>query len=137
VITIDKECNKHLVLMLKILDKAMRGIDMNLLRFRSRGRIYYSNSCSNSLGGYGNQGIAWWFQIPDNLLFCTENNLLEFYAAIIMPFIDIIGGHLSPGDCALPMTDITTAKGWMQKSNFTEPNNNPIQALTHVNAALK
>ncbi len=43
-----------------------------------------------------------------------SNNLLKFLAAIIMPWIDIIGGLLSPGDCALSMTDSTTAEGWMK-----------------------
>jgi hypothetical protein len=105
---------------------------MNLLGFRSPNRIYYSNSCPASLGGYSNQGFAWRFKIPNDLLFCTTNNLLKSLAVIITPWTDIIGGRLSPGDCALSMTDSTTAKGWMQKSNFKEPDNNPIQASTCV-----
>ena len=35
------------------------------------------------------------------------------------------------------MTDSTTAEGWMQKSNFVEPDDNPIQATIRVNAARK
>jgi hypothetical protein len=66
-----------------------------------------------------------------------SNNLLELLAAIITLWIDIIGGRISPGDCALSMTDSTTAKGWMKKSNFSEAGDNPIQALTCVNAARK
>ncbi len=110
---------------------------MNLLGFRSPDRIYYSDSCPASLGGYSNQGFAWRFQISNDLLFCGTNNLLEFLAVIITPWIDIIGGRLSPGDCALLMTDSTTAKEWMQKSIFTEPDNNPIQALTCIDVAQK
>jgi hypothetical protein len=56
------------------------------------------------------------------------NNLVKFLAAIITPWINIIEGRLSAGDCALSMTDSTTAEGWMQKSNFVEPDNNPVQA---------
>jgi hypothetical protein len=96
--------------MLKILDKAKEGIDINLLGFRSPNRIYYLDSCPAGLSGYSNQGYAWRFKIPDNLLFRASNNLLEFLAAIITPRIDIIGGCLSPGDCTLLMTDSTTAK---------------------------
>jgi hypothetical protein len=114
-ITIDKNCKNNLVLVLKILDKSKGGIDMNLLGFRSPDRIYSLDSCLAGLGGYSDQGFAWRFRIPDDLLFCTSNNLLEFLVAIITPWIDIIGRQLSPGDCALLMTDSTTAKGWMKK----------------------
>jgi hypothetical protein len=76
----------------KILDKSKGGIDINLLGFRSPNRIYYSDSCPAGLGGYNNQGFAWCFRIPDDLLFGTSNNLLEFLVAIITPWIDIMGG---------------------------------------------
>jgi hypothetical protein len=110
---------------------------MNLLGFRSPDRIYYSDSCPAGLSGYSNQGFTWRFSIPDNLLFRASNNLLEFLAAIIMAWIDIISGQLSPGDCALSMTDSTTAKGWMKKLNFSKAGNNPIQASTCNDAARK
>ncbi len=35
----------------------------------------------------------------------------------------------------MSMTDSTTAEGWMKKSNFVEPNINPIQATTCVDVA--
>jgi hypothetical protein len=82
-IKIDEICVKDLELMQSILDKAKKGIDINLLAFRSPDRIYYSDSCPASLGGYNNQGFAWQFTIPDDLLFCASNNLLEFLAAVI------------------------------------------------------
>jgi hypothetical protein len=83
-ITIDKNCKNNLVLMLKILDKSKEGIDMNSLGFRSPNRIYYSDSCPAGLCSYSNQGFTWRFRIPDDLLFCTSNNLLKFLVAIIM-----------------------------------------------------
>ncbi len=110
---------------------------MNLLGFRSPDRIYYSDSRPAGLGGYSDQGFVWRFRIPDDLLFHTSNNLLKFLALIIMPWIDIIGGRLSPGDCALSMTDSTTAEGWMKKSYFSKAGNDPIQASTCINAAGK
>jgi hypothetical protein len=123
--------------MLKILEKSKGGIDMNLLGFCSPDRINYSDSCPVGLGGYSNQGSAWRFRIPDDLLFCASNNLLMFLVAKITLWIDIIGGRLSPGDCALSMTDSTMAKGWMKKSNFSKAGDNPIQALTCIDAARK
>jgi hypothetical protein len=136
-ITIDENCKNNLVLMQKILDKSKGGIDMNLLGFCSPNRIYYSDSCSAGLGGYSNQGFAWRFRIPDDLLFRASNNLLEFLAAIITMWINIIGGRLSPGDCTLLMTDSTTAKGGMKKTNFSKAGKDPIQASTHVDAVRK
>jgi hypothetical protein len=68
-IKIDEIFAKDLELMQSILDKAKKGIDMNLLAFRSPDRIYYSDSCPAGLGGYSDQGFAWQFAIPDDLLF--------------------------------------------------------------------
>ncbi len=110
---------------------------MNLLGFRSPDRIYYSDSSPAGLSSYSNQGFAWRIRIPDNLLFCMSNNLLKFLAAIITPWIDIIGRQLSPGDRALLRTDSTMVEGWMKTSNFSKAGNDPIQALTCINAARK
>ncbi len=120
-----------------ILDKAKQDIDMNLLAFQSPNCIYYSDSCPTGLAGYSNQRYAWRFKVPDDLQFRASNNLLEFLAAITTPWINIIGGRLSPGDCALFMTDSMTAEEWMKKSNFVESNNNPIQATACINAMRK
>jgi hypothetical protein len=124
-ISIGKKCMRDLELMQGILDRAKQGIDMNLLAFRSPDRICYSDSSSAGLGGYSNQGHAWRFKVPDNLHFIASNNLLEFLAAIITPWIDIIGGCLSPGDCTLSMTDSTTGKGWMKKIQLCQAKQQP------------
>jgi hypothetical protein len=129
-ISIDEKCIQDLELMQTILNKANKGIDMNLLAFRSPNCIYYLDSCPAGLGGYSNQGNTWCFNLRDDLQFRASNNLLEFLAAIITPWIDIIKGRLNLGDCALSMTDSTAAEGWMRKSNFVEPDNNPIQVTT-------
>jgi hypothetical protein len=120
-----------------ILDKAKKGINMNLLVFDLPDQVYYSNSCPADLGGYSNQGHAWHFKVPDKLLFRASNNLLEFLAAIVTQWINIINGCLGPGDCALSMTNSMTAEGWMKKSNLVEPNNNAIQAMAYINVARK
>ena len=55
-------------------------------------------------------------------------------AAVITPWIDIIAGRLSKGDCALSMTDSTTSAGWMRKSNFREEDD-PLQAAARIEVA--
>ena len=46
----------------------------------------------------------------------------------------MLAGHLERGDCALSMTDSTTAEGWMQKSNFNKVGKDPVQATVRANA---
>ncbi len=55
-ISINKKCITDLKLMRTILNKAKKGIDMNLLALRLPGCIYYSDSCPAGLGEYSNQG---------------------------------------------------------------------------------
>ncbi len=127
-IKINDKCAKDLVLMQQILDKAQKGINMNLLAFRAPDQIYYSDSCPAGLSSYSDQGFAWRFKVPDKLLFCATSNLLEYLAAILSPWIDLINERLTKRDCAFSMTDSTTAKGWMRKTNFIEQGDNNIQA---------
>ena len=134
-ITVNDICMKDLELMKEILEKAKNGIDMNLLAFRAPDRTYYSDSCPAGLGGYSDQGHAWRFLVPPHLQFRATNNLLEYLAAIITPWIDLLAGRLKRGDCALSMTDSTTAEGWMRKSNFDEVGEDPVQASVRADAA--
>ncbi len=110
-IKIDDKCIRDLNLIQEVLDKTKNGVDMNLLTFRSPDSIYYLDSCPHGLGGNSDQGHAWRFKVPDEYLFRASNNLLEFLAAIITPWIDIIEGCFSAGDCALSMTDSMMAEG--------------------------
>jgi hypothetical protein len=132
---INDKCIKDLELMQSILKKAKEGIGMNLLAFRSPDRIYYSNSCPAGLGSHRKQRHVWHFNVPDNLQIRAANNLLKFLATIVTPWINIINSRLKQGDCALSMTNSTTAKGGMKKSNFDKHRNDPIQATTCINAA--
>jgi hypothetical protein len=134
-IKIDKACMSNLELMLRVLDKAKGGIDMNLLAFCASDQIYYSDSCPAGLRGYSNQGFAQWYHIPNKLLFRGTNNLLEYLAAIITLWINLINGRLHKGDCALSMTDSLTAKGWMRKTNVIETGDDAIQAAMRVDTA--
>ena len=63
--------------------------------------------------------------------------MLKFMASIISPWIDILAGRLTSGDCALSMTDSTTLAGWIRKTSFKEEgdNVNPIEATVRIEIA--
>ena len=133
--TVNDTCMKYLELMKEIPAKAKLDIDMNLIAFRAPDQIYYSDSCPAGLGGYSDQGHAWRFHVPSHLQFRVTNNLLKYLAANITPWINSLAGHLEFGDCALSMTDSTTAEGWMRKSNFNEVGDDSIQATVRADPA--
>lgn len=136
-VAITDECKKDLHLMLYFLKKGRRGIDMNLLAYLMPTHVYHSDSCPAGLGGYCNSGFAWRYYLPVELQFRASNNLLEFLAAIITPWIDLLNGRLCPGDCALSMTDSTTAEGWLRKTNFRVNDEAPNQSEVRIEAARK
>ena len=47
-------------------------------------------------------------------------NTLEFMAAVIGPWIDLIEGRRPPLSCILGCTDSTVGAGWLHRSNFRE-----------------
>jgi hypothetical protein len=96
---------------------------------------YQSNSCPAGLRGFSHQGVAWHFYLPPELQFRVSNNLLKHLAAIITPWVDIIVGRLSNGDCTLSMTNNTTSEGWLKKTNFIEDGEDPIQATICIKVA--
>ena len=136
-VALTTNCVRDLELMLVFLRKARKGVDMNLIAYLAPTHVYYSDSCPAGLGGYSKDGLAWRFYIPPDLRFRASNNLLEFIAAIITPWIDIIAGRLNSGDCSLSMTDSTTAEGWMHKTNFRESDEDQEQIDVRIEAARK
>jgi hypothetical protein len=110
-ITINDTCMKDLDLMIEILVKANKGVDINPLAFRAPDHTYYSDLCPAGLRGYSNQGHARRFQVPIHLQFWATNNLLEYLVAMITPWIDFLAGRLEHRDCTLLMTNSITAKG--------------------------
>ena len=107
---------------------------MNIISYRRPTHIYRSDSCPYGLGGYSNEGFAWRFELPTHLRFRASNNVLEYIASIISPWIDIIEGRLKRGDCVLSMTDSTTSAGWLHKTNFKEVfgDDDPDQATARI-----
>jgi len=133
-IKINDKCMEDLHLMLRFLIIGKEGIDMNIISYRRPTHIYRSDSCPYGLGGYSNEGFAWRFELPTHLRFRASNNVLEYIASIISPWIDIIEGRLKRGDCVLSMTDSTTSAGWLHKTNFKEVfgDDDPDQATARI-----
>ena len=127
-------CIDDLKLMLLFLKRAKQGIDMNLITYPRPTHVYISDACPAGMGGYGHNGFAWRFYLPQDLLFRASNNLLEHMASIITPWVDILASRLSKGDCALSMTDSTTSEGWLWKSNFRE-DDDEVQASARIEVA--
>ncbi len=76
--------------------------------------------------------------MPENLLFWASNNLLEYIASMISPWVGMLAGRLKRGDCTLSMTDSTRSVGWLRKTNFPEfigENADPIQSRVRIDIA--
>ena len=84
-VKVNDKCIKDLELMLYFLEKANKGIDLNMLAYRKPTHIYRSDSCPAGLGGYSHEGFAWRFYIPKDLQGQASNNLLEHIGCIITP----------------------------------------------------
>ena len=86
---------EDLKLMLFFLDKANKGVDMNMIVYRKPTHCYRSDSCPMGLGGYRHIGYVWRYYLLPHLQFRASNNLLQHIASIITPWIDIIdlGGY--------------------------------------------
>jgi hypothetical protein len=134
-IKINEQCHDNLKLLLLVLGKCHRGIDLNLIAFQRPTHVYRSDSCPAGSGGCSHKGFAWRFYLPDDLKFCALNNLLKHLAATITPWIDIFTGRLKEGDRVLLMTNSTTSEGWLPKSNFIKDGEDPIQAIIQLKVA--
>ena len=55
--------------------------------------------------------------------------MLDHFAAVIGPWIDILEGQLPNLSCILTMMDSTTATDWLRKSNFQECENEPKKLM--------
>ncbi len=106
--------------MLGFLQFANNRIILNTITFRQPTHIYRSVLCPVGLGGYSHEGWAWRYYLPPELQFHASNNLLKHLPAIISPWVDILANQLKPNNCILSMTDSTTAKGLLKKSNFSK-----------------
>ena len=119
-ITLNATLLADLELCLRVFRKTNLGISMNAVSCRLPTICYYKDACPQSLGGWNYGGEFYDFCITEKLLNHAHINELEFLACVIHPWIDILRGRLTQGDCFLVMGDSTTAMGWINKSRYRE-----------------
>ena len=118
---LNRTCLKDIEIMLVLLENAKKGINMNLLTFRSPDNQWKVDACPHGLGGFSTTGRAWRWPIPTDLVGYAHINLLEFLATLIALWLDIVEGTLKPIDCVLIMGDSTTAMGWLHRTRIQQP----------------
>jgi hypothetical protein len=118
--------------MLQLLQIASsKGVSMNSLSYRKLDHIYRSDASLFGLGGYNIiSGQALRLQLPVDCQLRTSINSLEFIAATISIWVDIIHGEINLETCILSQTDNTSAAGWLKKSNFSEEEDEVVQLTT-------
>ncbi|KAI2501767.1 hypothetical protein MHU86_6541 [Fragilaria crotonensis] len=102
------------------LRRAAQGISINRLVCRWPTRIVRVDACPQGIGGYGLQsGIAWRYQLPEDLAGRATLNTLEFLAAFVGMVVEFREGKKwSPvSDVLLSQGDSTSAAGWLAKSS--------------------
>ncbi len=107
---------------------------MNQISYHKPTQVYQSDTCPKRMGGYNHKGYAWQKCLPEDLKFRASINLLKHLAGVISPWTNILAGRLKNDGCTLSMTDSTTTKGWLWKTNFKDNIDN-IQASFRIEVA--
>ncbi|KAI2507351.1 hypothetical protein MHU86_7071 [Fragilaria crotonensis] len=106
------------------LRRAAQGIFINRLVCRWPTRIVRVDACPQGIGGYClHSGIAWRYQLPEDLAGRATLNTLEFLAAFVGMVVEFRKGkEWSPVlDVLLSQGDRTSAAGgWLAKSSFDD-----------------
>ena len=116
---LNMETREDLRLWEKFLDKANRGININLIVSRHPNHIIRTDACEHGLGGFSlTTGRAWRYELPPDARNGKSINYLEFLACIAGILISLYEGNGEAGDCFLSLGDNTSSLGWLRKSNF-------------------
>jgi hypothetical protein len=121
-VLLNENQTQDLQLWLKFLDAGARGISINRLVCRWPTRVIRVDACPQGIGGYClSSGIAWRYQLPEDLLGRASLNALEFLAAYIGAKVEVNHGpRWTPEDTMLSQGDSTSAAGWINKSSFND-----------------
>jgi hypothetical protein len=134
---LSKQVLKDLQLWLRILEKANKGISLNLLTYRAPNKLYWSDACEYGLGGFSSDGKVWRWHIPDDLQNRAHINLLEFMAELACIWDDILERNIQAEDCVLAFGDSTTAMGWIHKSKYRSDKDSDESTEARLNVARK
>jgi hypothetical protein len=135
---LNAETRNDFIFWKSLLERAHRGIDINLLVSRHPDHMIRTDACEHGLGGYSlTTGRAWRWEIPVKLRNLKSINFLEFLACITGIVISMVDGEGKAGDCYLSLGDNTSSLGWLRKSNFAaDTEQSAHSALARVFALL-
>jgi hypothetical protein len=103
------------------LSYANEGVDMNLLTFCFPSIVIRTDSCEFGIGGLSLAShFGWRWEIPNELLYRTSLNSLEFLGSFVGMVMEKDHGHLPELSCLLAQTGSSTGAGWLRKSNFDD-----------------
>lgn len=115
------------------LERAHRGISINLLVHRKPGGIGVSDSCPVGLGGFlVHTGRGWRLKIPPGTNIrkgSAANNVLEFLALAITIWLMCDDAKEGSYECLLSLADNTSALGWMYKAGRLKPDSPYFEAV--------
>ena len=104
---------------MEFLEDARTGVSLNLLTFRDPTHVFRVDACEHGVGGYClDTGLAWRWEIPEDLRYRVTLNGLEFLGGYLMLALAASHHRIQPEACVLVQGDSTSATGWMKKSNF-------------------
>jgi hypothetical protein len=121
------------------LQKINVGINLNLLTYRRPTHILFSDACPKGLGGcLLNTGKAWRWEMPSEFADSVQlkNNLLEFLAAVITIWLELLDKSTPHLSCILALGDNTSAVGWLHKTNVDESNDKALHLTSRKLAML-
>ena len=118
---------EDLLLWIKFLRRARKGISINSIIFRLPTTVTVSDASEHGMGGFDlRSGRAWRYEFTKEEREVLTLNLKEFIAAVITGKLNLPHDP-SPHPCLLAMGDSTCSAGWQHNSNF-DPELDPMHA---------
>ena len=106
------------------------GSSISNITFTLPDYVCWSDASSYGLGGFNHEGLAWRWEIPQDLIGSVSINLLEFIASVVTIFISL--KNKEKDSKILAFTDNSSALGWLHKASF-----HPASQSSHDKVARK
>jgi len=121
------EVKKDLVLWIKLLNTAKRGISINNVIFRQPTFVPIIDSSETGIGGYSlNSNTLWRYQFTIEEQRSFTLNTKEYIAAVIGTYF-ALKEDKCPNPCILSLSDSSSTVSWLHKSNHN-PTSSPIHS---------
>ena len=109
---------------------SLKGTSIPNITYALPDYICWSDTSSFGLGGFNHEGLAWQWEIPENLRFRVSINVLEFIASVITIMLTL--ERKEKDRKILAFTDNSSALGWLYKASF-----HPATQTSHDKIARK